>query len=76
MKKEQIKNMKMSYTNYLGITKDIVLNDNQIEQLNKKFTYEDNVKRLSSACKSYTNNYWVTGYINNKEVCHYQCNQL
>ena len=72
---KEIKSVKMSYTNYLGITKDVILDDEQVEKLNK-FSYKDNVKRLSNACRSYANNYWVTGYINNKEVCHYQCNQF
>jgi len=71
----KIKSVKMSYTNYLGITKDVLLDDNQVKQLNK-FTYDDNVKRLSNACKSYTQNYWVTGYINDKKVCHYQCSSF
>ena len=71
-----IKSMTMSYTSYLGITKQIELTVDQIQELQKQFTFKEIAKRFIASCKSYTHNYWVTGYINNHKICWFQCNQF
>ena len=67
-----IKSVKMSYTNYLGITKTIELEPGMITELNTQFTFKEALKRFISGCRSYSKNYWVTGYINNHKVCWFQ----
>ena len=71
-----IKSVKIELTNYLGSKKEVKLEPDQIDQLNKQFIVKENLKRLVAACKSYSNDYWVTGYINNHKVCWYQWNQV
>lgn len=71
-----IKSVKVELTNFLGLKKTIELEPEQIEQLNKQYTLKENIKRLQAACKSYSNEYWATGYINNHKICWYQWNQL
>ena len=71
-----IRSMVMSYTDFLGMTKEVKLTDDQIQELQKQFTFKEIANRFKASCKSYTNNYWVTGYINNHKICWFQCNQF
>ena len=71
-----LKNVKVELTNYLGITKTINLEPEQIRILNERFTLKENLKKLKLVCRDYSNNYWVKGYVNGHLLCKFQCNQL
>jgi len=71
-----IKSMKMKTVNYLGMETWIELTPGQVKEFTEQFTVKECLKRFKSACKSYSNNYWVTGYVNNHKLCWFQCNQF
>lgn len=71
-----IKSIRMEYTNWMGIKKEIEFDTDMIKSLNNKYTIKDNIKRFVAGCKSYSKNYWVTGYINNHKVCWFQWDEV
>lgn len=71
-----IKEVRVELTDYLGIKKTVRLKSGQIKHLNRTYTIRDALGRLKSVCRGYSNNYWVTGYVNNHKVCWYQWAQL
>jgi len=71
-----IKSVKIELTNYLGLKKEVKLEPEQVKQLNKQFTVKENLKRTVAACKNYSNEYWVTGYVNNHKICWFQWAQV
>jgi len=71
-----IKSIKIELTNYQGLKKEVTLELDQIKQLNEKFTVKENLKRLKNACMHYSNDYWVTGYVNGHKLCWFQWSQV
>jgi hypothetical protein len=66
----------IEYTNYLGIKETTDLTKDQIKKFVTGKSRKEIVARLDNACKHYANNYWVSGYINDKKVCWHQWNQV
>ena len=67
----KIKKVSMLYVDYLGMRKTVELTPEQVKDISK-MSYKEAVKRLAFACRDYSKKYWVTGFINDKEVCHFQ----
>ena len=74
--KSNIKNVRIEITDYLGTTKITKLEPEHIDAINKMYTVKENLIRLKAACKSYSNNGWVSGYVNNHKICSIQWAQL
>ena len=74
--KSNIKNVRIEITDYLGTMKTTKLKPEHIDAINKMYTVKENLIRLKAACKSYSNNGWVTGYVNNHKICWFQWDQI
>ena len=71
-----IKDVRIELTDYIGIKKTVKLEPGQIKTINRQYTMRQALERLRMACRSYSNSYWVTGYVNNHKICWYQWAQL
>ena len=71
-----IKSIKMVCVDWLSREKVIELNQDQIKALNQENTVKENLERFKNACRYYSKNYWVTGYVNNHKFCWFQWSEV